>query len=227
MFKIAPSMLSCDFSQFGQEIIRMDKAGADLIHLDVMDGHFVPNISFGASVIKSIKAYSDKTFDVHLMLQNPLDFIEDFAKAGADILTFNLEADSPVYETIAAIRSYGIRPALSIKPATCVRELYPYIGEVDMFLIMTVEPGFGGQSFMPQTLDKVRALRDKLLDGGFKADIEVDGGINLETIGSAAAAGANIFVSGSTIFAAQDAKAMIEKLRRAAQNARNSVVGGN
>ncbi len=218
MIKIAPSMLSCDFSRFGDEVVRMDKAGADMIHLDVMDGHFVSNISFGAPVISSLRPYTNKVFDVHLMLSKPLDYIEDFARAGADILTFNLEANSPIYETLSAIRSYGLSPALSIKPGTPVDALFPYLAEVDMFLIMTVEPGFGGQSFIPETLQKVSILREELKSRGLDTDIEVDGGISFDTISPASAAGANVFVSGSAIFKASDAGKAIGDLRKAAGN---------
>jgi ribulose-phosphate 3-epimerase len=218
LIKIAPSLLSCDFSRFGEEIVRMDASGADLIHLDVMDGHFVPNITFGAPVIKSLRKYTKKVFDVHLMISEPHRFVQDFAKAGADLITFNLEADSPAAQTISAIRAAGCSPALCVKPATPVEELFAYLGELDMVLIMTVEPGFGGQSFIPETLAKIEALRSECQKRGIVLDIEVDGGITAETIEPAARAGANVFVAGSAVFGAPDAAAAIAHLRALAED---------
>jgi ribulose-phosphate 3-epimerase len=213
LIKIAPSLLSCDFSRFGEEVARMDRSGADLIHLDVMDGHFVPNITFGAPVIKSLRSYTKKVFDVHLMISNPLAFVDDFAKAGADIITFNLEADSPITETIEAIRAAGCSPALCVKPATPVEALFDYLEALDMVLIMTVEPGFGGQISIPETLEKIRHLRGECEKRGIALDIEVDGGITAGTVSDAAQAGANIFVAGSAIFGQADAEAPIMLLR--------------
>lgn len=195
----------------------MDLSGADMIHLDVMDGHFVPNITFGAPVIKSLRKYTKKVFDVHLMITDPLDFIIDFAKAGADIITFNTEANSPVPATIAAVRAAGCVPALCVKPATPVEELFPYLDQIGMALVMTVEPGFGGQSFIPETLEKIRRLRGECDARGINLDIEVDGGITAGTIVPAARAGANIFVAGSAVFGHADAKAAIMRLRGLAE----------
>lgn len=216
MIKIAPSLLSCDFSRFGEEVVRIANSGADMMHLDVMDGHFVPNITFGAPIIESLRKYTKLPFDVHLMISEPLRFIADFAKAGADIITFNIEADSPVVETIAAIRAAGCSASLCVKPATPVEELFPFLDLIDMVLIMTVEPGFGGQSFMPETLGKIERLRTACKHRGLKMDIEVDGGIAKSTIALAAKAGANVFVAGSAVFGPPDAKAAIEHLRHLA-----------
>lgn len=221
MIKIAPSLLSSDFSRFGEEIAFMDTCGADLMHLDVMDGHFVPNITFGAPVIKSIRKYTQIPFDVHLMISDPLRFVADFAGAGADILTFNVESQSPVSETIDAIRAAGCIASLCVKPATAIEEVFPFLDQIEMVLVMTVEPGFGGQSFIPETLIKIRRLRDECNARKINMDIEVDGGISAETIAAAAKAGANIFVAGSAIFGAEDPEAAIARLRSLAGAAYN------
>jgi len=213
LIKIAPSLLSGDFSRFGEEVARMDTCGADLMHLDVMDGHFVPNITFGAPVIKSLRKYTKTAFDVHLMISEPLKFIADFADAGADIITFNVEAQSPVLETIEAIRAAGCSPSLCVKPATPIDEVFPFLDKIEMVLVMTVEPGFGGQSFMTETLSKIERLHKVCIARKISMDIEVDGGISTETIALAAKAGANIFVAGSAVFGASNPEAAIAQLR--------------
>lgn len=157
--KIAPSLLSCDFSKMGEEIERMDLAGADWMHLDVMDGHFVPNITFGAPVIKAVRKFSNRPFDVHLMISDPLKYIDDFADAGADIITFHVECDSDIDDTIAKIKSRGIKPGLVLKPNTPAWTVFPYLEKLDLVLVMTVEPGFGGQSFMPEMMPKVKEIK--------------------------------------------------------------------
>lgn len=219
MIKIAPSMLSCDFARFGEETARMENEGADLIHMDVMDAHFVPNLTFGAPIIKKMRSYSKLPFDVHLMISDPLKYAEDFAKAGADIITFHVESDSPVKETIDKIRSLGVKAALSVKPKTPVEEVFPYLDSLDMVLIMTVEPGFGGQSFMEDMMPKVKALRQEIIRRGLQIDIQVDGGISDKTIATAAKNGANVFVAGSAFFGAPDSRAMMATLKKLAEDA--------
>ncbi|MEE1318830.1 MAG: ribulose-phosphate 3-epimerase [Ruminococcus sp.] len=211
--KIAPSLLSCDFSKMGEEIVRMDKAGADWMHLDVMDGHFVPNITFGAPVIKMVRKYTDKPFDVHLMISDPLKYADDFADAGADIITFHVECDSDINKTIDKIRSRGVKPGLVIKPNTPANSVFPYLDKIDLVLIMTVEPGFGGQSFMADMLPKVKEIKDECKKRGIDMIIEADGGIGEATIGQCADAGIDVCVAGTAVFKADDAEKAIKKLQ--------------
>ena len=211
--KISPSILASDYANLQSELERISTS--DLIHVDVMDGHFVPNISIGAPVTAACKKVCDVPFDVHLMISNPLDYAEDFAKAGADIICFHSECDSDTEETINKILSLGKKAGLAIKPATPIDEVVKYLDKLSMVLVMTVEPGFGGQSFMESTMPKVKAIRKINPD----IDIEVDGGINAETIKIAAKAGANVFVAGSAVFKSENPAETIAILRKNAQDA--------
>ena len=213
MIKISPSILSCDYSKMGEEFKRMEECGADWLHIDVMDGHFVPNITLGAPIVKCMRKCSSLVFDVHLMISDPKKYIPDFVKAGADIITFHIESDSPTEETIGLIRSLGCKAALSVKPKTPVEVVFPFLEKLSMVLVMTVEPGFGGQSFMADMLDKVKVLRAECERRGLDTDIQVDGGINEQNAGLAVLSGANVLVAGSAVFGSKDAKATIASLK--------------
>lgn len=197
---LSPSILSADFTVLGEQIAEVDRAGARYIHIDVMDGIFVPSISYGMPVIKSIRKATQRVFDVHLMITDPIRYIEDFAEVGADIITFHLEAAPDVQAVIDKIHSLGKKAGLSIKPGTEVKELEPFLDKVDMILVMTVEPGFGGQSFIPESISRIREVRKMLIEKNLSTDVEVDGGIYTENVNAVLEAGANVIVSGSGVF---------------------------
>lgn len=209
MIKISPSILSSDYGNLSSELKRMEACGADMLHIDVMDGHFVPNITLGAPIVKCIRKSSTLPFDVHLMISDPYKYIPDFVNAGSDIITFHAEADSDIEKTIDLILASGKKAGLSVRPKTPVEAVYPYLDKLSMVLVMTVEPGFGGQSFMEDMMPKVSAVRSEIDRRGLDVDIQVDGGINKDTISIAAKAGANVFVSGNAIFSSDDAEKTI------------------
>ena len=198
--KISPSILSADFSKLGEEIIALEKAGADYIHIDVMDGHFVPNITIWPEVIKRLRPITKLTFDVHLMIEPVDDFIKDFAEAGADIITFHPEATKNLLETIKLVKSFGTKVGVSLKPESSINLIESCLEKIDLILIMSVNPGFGGQKFMPEVLDKIKLLKNIVNEKKLNIDIEIDGGINFDNSREAKDSGANILVSGSTVF---------------------------
>lgn len=217
MMILAPSMLSADFKELGKEIRTIEENGAGYLHFDVMDGIFVPNISFGIPVLQSIRSATNMVCDAHLMITEPIRYIDAFKKAGADLITIHLEACEDVDATIAKIRESGCRAGISICPDTPVSVLEKYVDKVDMVLIMSVHPGFGGQSFIPTSLDKIRELRTMIEEKGLTVDIQVDGGISLENMEEVVKAGANIIVAGSAVFkgdTAQNTRDMMEILKK-------------
>ncbi|HEY3315888.1 MAG TPA: ribulose-phosphate 3-epimerase [Bacillota bacterium] len=216
--KIAPSLLSADFARLAEEVAMVERGGADWIHVDVMDGHFVPNLTFGPALVKAVRRVTRLPLDVHLMIEHPGDFVEPFAKAGADYLTVHVEAADDPLAVIRHIRELGVRPGVSVNPPTPLEAAEPYLSEVDLVLVMSVNPGFGGQGFIADVLPKVRSLAGR--PHGFA--VEIDGGINAETVARAAAAGAEVLVAGSAIFGAADPLAAMAQIRERADAARTA-----
>ena len=216
MNKVAPSILSADFSNLRQEIEKVENAGADLVHIDVMDGHFVPNLTFGAPVVKSIRKVTKLPFDVHLMIENPDEYVQDFYEAGADIITVHVEACRHLHRTVNSIKALGIKAGVAVNPATPVCMIEPILGDVDMVLIMSVNPGFGGQSYIHSITEKIKQVRDLLDKKGLNGvDIEVDGGIDAITAKEVSSAGANILVAGSAVYKEKSPADIIKKIKNA------------
>ncbi len=213
MIKISPSVLACDFTKLGEEVADIERAGADMVHLDVMDGRFVTNISFGLPVIEALRKKSEMVFDVHLMIVEPELYAKRFIDAGADIVTFHYEATEDPATLLDLISENGAMAAISIKPGTPAEAVFPYLEKCDMVLVMTVEPGYGGQALIPETLDKVKAIREEITTRGLNVYVQVDGGITADNAPLAIEAGADILVAGSSVFKAKDRKEAIDKLR--------------
>lgn len=216
MIKIAPSILSSDFSKLGEEIKSLEDAGADMIHIDVMDGHFVPNLTLGPPIVEAIRSVTDLPFDVHLMMDNPMDFIDDFIDAGADNITVHAEVLSHLHRSIMYIKEKGVKASVALNPSTPIDVLEYVLDELDMVLIMTVNPGFGGQKFISPMLGKIKSVKDMINSKGVNVDIQVDGGISPHNIDKVSAAGANIFVAGSSVFSGQDRRLTIRKMKERA-----------
>jgi ribulose-phosphate 3-epimerase len=216
MIKIAPSILASDFSKLGEEVLRVEKAGADMIHIDVMDGHFVPNITIGPPVVKSLRKITRLPFDVHLMIENPDLFIDDFIDAGADIISVHVENNPHLHRTLQHIKNRSVKAAVALNPATPLNTLDMLLDDIDMVLLMTVNPGFGGQQYIEGMTEKIRALKDMARRSRAAFDIEVDGGIDLDNIYRVTEAGANVIVAGTTVFKAPDAAEIISRLRQKA-----------
>lgn len=213
MVKIAPSILSADFSKLGEEIKAVEMAGADYIHVDVMDGHFVPNITMGPLVLKAIRPLTELPLDVHLMIENPDSYIEEFADAGADIITVHVEAATHLHRTIQLIKAKGVKAGVVLNPATSVDSIKHIIHDIDMVLLMTVNPGFGGQSFIQNVIPKIKEVSELVQTHGLNVEIEVDGGVNAETAPLCIEAGANVLVAGSAIYGKKDLKDAISVIR--------------
>ena len=214
MLKLAPSILSADFAQLGEEVKRISDAGCDFVHIDIMDGHFVPNLTLGPQIVKSIRPYSNKVFDVHLMLSEPMKYADSFIDAGADYITIHVEAVNDLQSAINQIKSRGVKAGLTMKPDTDCSIVEPYIKELDMVLVMSVNPGFGGQSFMDSAFDKIRQVREMADRLNPDLLIEVDGGIHLGNIEQVIAAGANVFVAGSAVFNCEDINERINAFKQ-------------
>lgn len=213
MVKIAPSILSADFSKLGSEIIEVEKGGADYIHVDVMDGHFVPNITIGPLIVEAIRPVTKLPLDVHLMIENPDHYIEAFAKAGADYITVHVEACRHLHRTIQLIKSFGVKAGVVLNPATPVESIQHIIGDIHMVLLMSVNPGFGGQKFIPETLPKIRKVKKMAMQKGLDIEIEIDGGVNPETAKQCKEAGATVLVAGSAIYNEKDYAKAISLIR--------------
>nr|WP_068983195.1 ribulose-phosphate 3-epimerase [Lysinibacillus xylanilyticus] len=219
MIQIAPSILAANFAKLGEEVKEVEKAGAQLIHIDVMDGHFVPNISFGSIALDAIRPLTDLPLDVHLMIENPDQYIEQFAKAGADYITVHVEACRHLHRTIQLIRSYGVKPGVVLNPHTPIESIQHVLEDIDMVLFMTVNPGFGGQKFIHSVVPKIEALAAIIKERNLDIAIEIDGGINAETIIPCAKAGATIFVAGSAIYNKEDRTAALQEILAAGEAA--------
>lgn len=215
--QLAPSILSADFTRLGEEVQSVDKAGAEVIHIDVMDGHFVPNITLGPLLVSAVRKVTAKVLDVHLMISNPDSHLDAFAEAGADWITVHVEVCHHLHRTVSRIKQLGKKAGVVLNPATSLSTLDHILADVDLIMLMTVNPGFGGQSFIPSSLDKIQKLRQHLENLGLDVDIEVDGGISDKTIANVAEAGANIFVAGSAVYGSADYAATLQELRSLAQ----------
>lgn len=214
MVKLAPSILSADFSKLYEDVKVVEEAGVEYLHIDIMDGHFVPNISFGPMVMKALKGKTNLVKDVHLMIENPDQFIEGFVDAGADIIVVHQEACTHLHRTIQNIKSHGVKAGVSLNPATSISTLEEVLPELDMVLIMSVNPGFGGQSFIESSLDKIKRLKKMIDDRGLNIDIQVDGGVKVSNVKKVVEAGANVIVAGSAIFAQDDVKQAVADFRQ-------------
>lgn len=213
MVKIAPSILSADFANLLDDIKKVEEAGVELLHIDIMDGHYVPNISFGPVVLKSLHGKTNIPFDVHLMIENPDNYIEEFVKCGADIITIHAETTTHIHRTIQNIKSFGVKAAVSLNPGTSLSVLEEVLSELDMVLLMSVNPGFGGQSFIDSTLDKIKRLKSMIDAKGLSIDIQVDGGVKLDNAAEIVEAGANVLVAGSAIFNTENVVETVKKFR--------------